>query len=604
MKEETTIKVLSTRDQIRSRPSMWIGNTSNPNHLIMEVLDNALDELSNNFADTISCSIDSENLIVDVWDNGRGIPLEEVNLPPEHGEGKIDSVIAIFTKLFSGAKFNNSNYNFSIGTHGVGLGVVNMLSKYLVAEVVENKEEKLTTVKYFFEDGQFEKKEIAKYDKPVPFSTRVRFQVLRNIFEINEFLTIPLENKLKLVKSKFKNSNIIFNNVKYKDRGFKDYVREILKFPKENPLYHLRYKNDKNEVVECYFGYNNISTNSSNNVYGDVNLNPCSGKYLTDFKNFLHSTVIEHLGVDKSTLTLSDISSGLKYYVSLTIEDPKFDSNSKASMNKSVKDLISGLRLDIKKILSTEEHIQKIYNNIIESKSIKKANKKLKGNKTSINNPIKHCHNKRGGKTLYIVEGASAEGTLKQIIDRKTEGLYPLTGKILNSVDVSIDKALENNVIFHLFEGLGVDAVGNSKLRYEKVKIICDADPDGQHIAVLLIILFYRFVKELIQQQRLVLILPPLYGAKKKNQFIPLYNRAEALKYENNGFHIVRFKGLGEMNADDLKLVIQNPKEYIINSPKTNKEAEIIIDVLKDSELKKRILKNKNFNINNLLNSS
>lgn len=587
--QNSKIRVLSGKQQIRARPEMWIGNKANPTHLAMEVIDNALDELTNGYANKITCNIDNENHVIDITDNGRGIPIETVTLPDG---GKDDSVVAIFTRLFSGGKFNDNEYEFSIGTHGVGLGVVNALSKKLIAEV---KKDDTTLYRYYFEDGDYVNKEIFQ-NKSIKFSTRIRFQILDDIFDNNQFLNQMIKNKLYLVKAKFENSKIYFNKEQLEELTFEDYVKKVLNLDKSKKLYKVSYIDKKNQKVIGFFTYSEFKDS-----YGDVNLNPCDGDYLNKFLNLYSKLALEN--INDPNVTKNDVTNGLKYYLSLTISSPKFDSNNKKRMVKNVNPLIDGLQSEVIRTIN-EKYFQEIFEEIVERKSIKKAAKKLNKRTFSANNPIKHSRNKKDN-ILYIVEGDSAEGTLKNIIDRKYEGLFPLSGKIVNTVNMTIDKALEDKVIYFLLEGLGIDLKKDASLRYDKIKIVCDADPDGQHIAVLVVILIYRFVKQLIDENRLSIILPPLYGAKKKNKFIPIYDQKDVDLYQDKGYDVVRFKGLGEMNPEDLEQVIRNPREFVVGPPKSKKEANNIIQVVNDTELRKLIAKDvKNFNIKELMKKS
>jgi DNA gyrase subunit B len=233
---------------------------------------------------------------------------------------------------------------------------------------------------------------------------------------------------------------------------------------------------------------------------------------------------------------------------------------------------------------------------LLEAKSIQTAAKVLKTKKTRVSsdNPLKDCA-KVPGKTLYLLEGDSAEGTLKQIRDTQVEAIFPLSGKIMNAIDKSIDKAIESKKIKYLLEAIGVDLTKKNQtaFRYEKVKILADADSDGLHIIVLAVVALWKYAPSLVSNRQVSMLLPPLYGAVKKKEFIPIYNYSDVDIYAQKGYTITRFKGLGEMNPDQLAEVIYNkPVEYVIEPPSTPREGEMVVMCLTDSIIKREICKN------------
>lgn len=584
------IKVLGELEHIRKRPGMYIGETKNPTHLVEEVLDNALDELLNNFATTVWIDFD-DNGNVSIADNGRGFPVHEVILPDGSKES---SVVAAVARLFSGAKFDDNTYNMSKGTHGVGLSAVNALSHKMSLTIKDRNNANLFHY-YAFSNGaliQNIKKEL-KTDI-FKFSTKVQFQIDEKYFETLKIDVDRIKRGLFLIGAKFPKSKLYLNNKLLENSSMDNYVRWMCKIYKDTPVFKVEYTTPINEKVEIYFTFEH----GNSYPIGDVNLGICDGTYLQSFATIFYNIVKSSFS---SELTRTDVLNGLKYYISLTIKEPKYDSQNKTRMVKNVHHIIGNSKIKNQLVLKLgEDHIRSRLNNILSLKKGKELSKILKVQKrVSTNNPLKDCK-KTPGDILYILEGDSAEGTLKQIRDANTQAILPVNGKIANSIDMTIDKAVGTKLKYML-EAIGVDPNDkNAKYRYDKVKVICDADPDGLHISVLVSIAIWKFAPKLIEDKKFSIILPPLYGASKKNKFIPIYNQNYISKYIDDGYIIKRFKGLGEMNAQELDLILQNPIEYIAEPPKNKKEEDLIYALITDSSLKKRVCSNSNFSLESL----
>lgn len=592
---DAKIKVLDDIQHIRTRPGMYIGSTYNPYHLMQEVLDNSLDELANGFADKIWVNTSNTGYFL-IADNGRGIPIHDVTLP---SGAIVDSVIAATTKLFSGAKFDNDAYKTAIGLHGVGLVAVNALCEQMEVAV---KHKDITGVyRYYLKDSIFIQRDID--ETPQKFSTQVQFQVNKKFFDTLEINLVNLKQRLLLVASHFPKSEIFLNNKRILPLLMEEFSKEVLEiYNEDTPIFIIEEVKGVEKIQVC-FTYD-CEGRQSPTMYGDVNLNMCDGTYITNFTTLFYNVVNDYISNDK--VSKNDILSHFKAYISLTVQEPKFDSQTKGRMVKNVANLVSSLKPKMVNIISNKKFFIDHFNVIVEEKANATAAKVLKGSKSRVSsgNPLKDCLN-IPGKTLYIVEGESAGGTLLQIRNKKTEAIFPLTGKILNSIDKSIDKAIESKKIKYLLEAIGIDLSKKNQetFRYDEIKIISDGDSDGAHITTLTCIALWKYASSAINKQKVKIVFPPLYGATKGKQFIPIYKFTDVDNFKNQGYNITRFKGLGEMNPSQLKEIVYNTcNEYIIEPPKDLQESEIIIRCLTDTELKKAICNNSKFGIENILN--
>lgn len=583
------IKVLAELDHIRKRPGMYIGDTKNPTHLIKEVLDNSLDELLNGFANSIAINYDNKGN-VSIADNGRGFPIHSVTLP----DGTIeDSVIVSLGRLFSGSKFDDKTYNISKGTHGVGLSAVNALSKTM-SMIIKDRENKLKVYYYLFEKGNLKSKQTKILDKEIPFSTKTNFTVDPTYFNTIEFDTKLLEKEVFLISAKYPNYNIYLNDKLVPKGTMEDFVRWICGIAPTTPLFHSNYIHaSTKEEISVYYTYENKSVDP----VGDVNLGFCEGHFLTNFATIFYNVVKS----DYDQLTRAEILNGFRYYISLKLKEPKYDSQNKIRMTKSIGHLTGTyLKKDLS-IKITDKFFKNKFNELLNAKQYKIAAKYLKpkSSRVSTENPLKDCE-KIPGDILYILEGDSAEGTLKEVRNAKTEAILPVNGKIINATKIGIDKAVTTKLKYML-EALGVDPSKKKyNYRYNKVKVICDADPDGLHISVLVSIAIWRFAPDLLKEGRFSIIIPPLYGASKKDKFIPIYSHKDVATYTSQGYTIKRFKGLGEMNAKELDAIIQDPLEYIGTYPKNDKEESIVYEIMTEPFRKKEICQDSRFSLETL----
>lgn len=593
------IKVLHGLEHIQQRPGMYIGSTENPNHLLQEVLDNAIDEAINKFANKISVKI-SEN-IVTICDNGRGFPIHEVTLP----DGKTsDSVIASICELFSGSKFDNRNYDFSIGTHGVGLTAVNALSTNMNMSI--KKDNKIHF--YRFQNSKFIDKTIfdsGKSPDNIWWSTRVDFQPDPKYFESTKFELDNIVKELLYIVAKYDDLKILFNEKELKKISIIDYIKSIFKLEPNTPIFNISYTDITSaEKIFIYFTYDQ---NSAKDNFGSVNLKFCGGTFLTSFATIYYN-IVKNEFLNYDYVNRNDILNNFKYFIDVQIKTPKYSSQDKTKMTSNILYLFEKIKPKLSSILNSESFFKNIYENIQKEKSNKTLSKLIKntrGKRVSSDNPLKDCEN-MPGEILYILEGDSAEGTLKSIRDSKTEAILPVNGKVINTITNTKEKILSTKGKFRfILESLGINLEENNiskkDYRYRFIKLICDADPDGLHISVLLALGIWKFAPDIIKQKRLSIILPPLFGAVKKDKFIPIYNRSDIDSYRNSGYSIKRFKGLGEMNPSELDHIIHNPVEYIIEAPKSEKDDKFVELLITNTEVKKKICLNKNFGFNKML---
>jgi DNA gyrase subunit B len=584
------IKALDDITAIRTTPGMYIGPVYTPDQLMYEILDNAIDECINGYANKITIELQETGECI-ITDNGRGIPIHDVIL---ENDIKQDSIIVACCKLHSGAKFDNNAYKFSIGMHGVGLVAVNALSTYMRVSVKKDN----LIYDYNFENGKFIEKNIFDIEKDIDenidWSTRIEFLFDKSIFKYHKYNEDKLLMKLNLLKSKYPNIDIILNNKTLPQITILEYIqKDYIWGHVSNPNNII---NIKNTDIDVYITYD-LEDSSQPIIKGNVNLHPCDGTYLTNFTTVYYNNIRQKY----PSLTKNDILSHCRMYVSINSKKMEFDSQSKTRMTLDMTSLCQTLSNNISTYVVSK--FKNIFDEIVKNKSITTASRKLSNTKNRVtnDNPLIDCR-KIPGEILYMVEGDSAGGTLKSIRDPNTEAIFPFSGKIINSIKNDIDTVVNSKKSKFLLEALGVD-LKNNRLRYNNVKILSDADPDGYHITVLVLLMLYKFCPKLIQNHKVSIILPPLYGAthKRTKKFTPIYNINDLNKYSTNDYIINRFKGLGEMNADQLEVIIRNNHEYIVNPPDNKQQETSIISVISDTTIKKKICQMTNeFNLKKL----
>ncbi|MBA3064392.1 DNA topoisomerase (ATP-hydrolyzing) subunit B [Candidatus Woesearchaeota archaeon] len=563
------IQVLGGLEAVRKRPSMYIGDTGSRglHHMVYEVVDNAIDEALAGFCTEILVIMHKDNTIT-VIDNGRGIPVEM------HPKYKKPAIEIVMTKLHAGGKFDKKSYKVSGGLHGVGISVVNALSKELNIYVKRNGE--IHFQKYAYGKPACDVKIVGKTNET---GTKVTFSADDSIFENVEYSFDILSSRLRELA--FLNNGVKINikdesteksyEFCYQD-GIKSFVEHINKNKKV--LHDIVYFNkEKNETaVEVALQYNdgyieNIFSfaNSINTIEG--------GTHLSGFKTALTRTFnsyAEKTGIKDVKLTSNDIREGLSAVVSIKLQEPQFEGQTKTRLgNSEVKGIVDSI---VHNGLSVflEEHpqiaktiIEKMINAARAREAARKARDltRRKGilNNSSLPGKLADCSEKDPRLCeIYIVEGDSAGGSAKQGRDRKFQAILPLKGKILNVEKARLNRIINSNEIVTLISALGTgigEEFNISKARYHKIIIMTDADIDGNHIACLLLTFFYRYMKPLIEQGYIYLAMPPLYLIKSRNLIKYAYNDAEKdviMKGVDSNFNIQRYKGLGEMNPKQL----------------------------------------------------
>ena len=579
MIEKRNVRILNSIDSIRLRPGMFVGDTSNCNHLIHELIDNSLDEIRNKFGDTISLNFSKKGDVL-ICDNGRGLPSGET-IDENTGE-KVDALESLFTKLHSGTKFSfdSDQLESLFGQNGVGLVAVNALYEYV--EVLSKKNH------YRFVDSKLVVKETV--DPSDIWSTQIMFRPNKQYFDsiVPDYNTFLL--RCRLAQAKLENIKFIFNKKELKRESLSDFVRNVLHISKNTPLFECSFKTTKMKVVEPVTNKEFVLPGSivafityepgETVITGDVNLRFCDGVYINNVINIIKANLLSKLDKKYSKTPERFLIEGLRLYISLQMPFPKFDSQTKTRMISDVKkEIIDGqFESKIIKILG-EQYIKDTVSKILSQKlnNITKIVKK----KISSENKLCDC-SQQPGDVLYIIEGDSAAAPVRECRDASREAYLPLRGKVINIEKQSLHKIKENKEIKNIIE-----AIGAPPHRYEKIKIVADADPDGLHINVLVILLINKFFPDIIKEGRLSVVLPPLYGAYKNKTFTPLYNITDANKYAESGYSIQRFKGLGEMNSDQMRAVFDSETEYVISG---SSHLDELLKIITNSDVKRQYL--------------
>ena len=575
MSDNHQISVLTGVEAIQLRPGMYIGSSANPNHLVQEVLDNAIDELMEGFADTITIDIDNNNHRVLVTDNGRGIPNHGVKL--EHGE-IVDSIQIACTELHSGSKFKDSSYKFSAGMHGVGLVAVNALSKLMNVYVINNG----TMYSYHFVDGKFVEKQVNTPDPNISWSTAIEFTINETYFNTPSINIDKFNNRLYLIKAKYPNSNLFMNSNTIPSITMNEYVSFMMGYQTPVEFMHV-HKQSSTYDINIWFKYD---PKTSSKTIGDVNGIICGGTYQTNFETAYFNAVSSTI---KESVPRSIILNGVQAYISAMLTHTEFNSQTKEYMTRNISSIMSSFKdLIVNKIKTNTQfktQLQKAideYNRQKLARHIKTATKKV-----DAENPV-YDSVKIPGDTLYILEGESALGTMKQIRHIQTEGLFPLSGKILNVEKATVDKIFTSKKFKYFIQAIGIDfkQKNQTSFRYKRIKILTDSDSDGAHISVLVLIALWKFCKQLFIDNKIEILIPPLYGTYVNNQFVPIFTANERSKYNN----VTRFKGIGEMDPQQLEVIIRNSQySYIVQPPSDEQNAKHIIQCVTDTEVKRAL---------------
>ncbi|MBN1948401.1 MAG: DNA topoisomerase (ATP-hydrolyzing) subunit B [Candidatus Cloacimonetes bacterium] len=606
------IKVLKGLEAVRKRPAMYIGGTSERglHHLVYEVVDNSIDEALGGYCDKIEVTIRQDGSVA-VEDNGRGIPVEM------HKTEKVPALQVVMTVLHAGGKFDNKSYKVSGGLHGVGVSVVNALSSKLEVEVYKDK--KIYYQSYSRGIPTSEVKVIGKTDKR---GTKTTFIPDETIFEtVNfsfDYLSVRLR-ELAFLNRGIRIALLDERNGKqhefHYDGGivsFVKYLNENKKLLFEEPVYIEGTRDGTEFEVSIQYneGFQEIIYSFANNINTIE-----GGTHLSGFKSALTRAVnayIKNAGMlknEKVTPGGSDVREGITAVVSVKLSDPQFEGQTKTKLqNSDIEGIINSVVYE-KLMEYFEEHPSEARNiaqkAIIGARSREAARKareltRRKSVLESGNLPGKlaDCSIQDPTQTeIFLVEGDSAGGSAKMGRDRTFQAVLPLWGKMLNTEKARIDKVLNNDKIQPIILALGA-GIGEefdvTKLRYNRIIIMADADVDGQHIATLLLTFFFRYMRPLIEYGHVYIARPPLFLVRKgkgKKYVYSNQERDEALKEMGaKGVAVQRYKGLGEMNADQLWETTLDPEKRILTAVKIEDaiEADRIFTILMGDEVEPR----------------
>ncbi len=601
------IQILKGLEAVRKRPGMYIGSTSSRglHHLVYEIVDNAVDEALAGYCNTIEVTINQDNSIT-VIDNGRGVPVD-VN----HETGK-PAVEVVYTMLHAGGKFGGGGYKVSGGLHGVGASVVNALSEWM--EVYVKRDGHIYNQRYERGNVCYPLKVVG--DCPLEETgTKVTFLPDKEIFqETTVYEYNILKSRLREMAFLTKGIKIVLKDARegieqervfHYEGGIKEFVEYLNK--SKDALYDkiIYCEGLKDGVqVEVAFqhndGYNEVVDSFVNNIK-----TPEGGTHLTGFKNALTKTFNDYAKKNKlikdseQSLSGDDIREGLTAIVSVKIEDPQFEGQTKQKLGNTVArsavDSIVSEQLEI--FLEQNPAVAKVIceKSILAQRAREAARKArdLTRRKTALENTslpgkLADCSDRDPKNCeIYIVEGDSAGGSAKTARSRATQAILPLRGKILNVEKARLDRILGNEEIKAMITAFGTgihEDFDISKLRYHKIIIMTDADVDGAHIATLLLTFFYRFMPELIKQGHVYLAQPPLYKIEKNKKVWYAYSDEELNQImleigrdQNN--KVQRYKGLGEMDADQLWDTTMDPEKRILLRVNMDEDSESEIDV-------------------------
>jgi DNA gyrase subunit B len=592
-----SIQALEGMEHVRMRPSMYIGDVGvrGLHHLVYEVIDNSIDEAMAGHCDTIDVWINEDNSI-GVRDNGRGIPVGM------HAKEGVSALEVVMTKIGAGGKFDKDSYKVSGGLHGVGVSVVNALSEHLHARV--------------FRDGKIYEQEYSrgKADYPVreagtsdEIGTEVTFKPDHEIFDTREYSYETLANRMRELSYLNKGITIVMTDKRRKDDdgefvketfrseiGLPDFVRYIDETREALITEVIHMEGEKNGVpVEVAMIYNVSYAENIHAYVNNINTHE-GGTHLSGFRRGLTNTLKKYaeasgmLSKLKFEISGDDFREGLTAIVSVKVQEPQFEGQTKtklgnrevtAPVSQAVSEMLENYleenpndaRKIVQKVIlaATARHAARKAREMVQRKNV------LTG--SGLPGKLSDCASKDPAECeIYLVEGDSAGGTAKQGRDRHFQAIMPLRGKILNVEKAMHHKIFENEEIKNIYTALGVKigteederALNTEKLRYHKVIIMCDADVDGSHIETLILTFFFRHMYELVEKGYIYIATPPLYLVKKGKEQKYCWSDEErdlAIKGmkgagKESSVHVQRYKGLGEMNAEQLWSTTMNPE--------------------------------------------
>ena len=607
----SSIQALEGMEHVRMRPSMYIGDVGirGLHHLVYEVVDNSIDEALAGHCDAISVTI-HEGESISVKDNGRGIPVDL------HEKEQKSALEVVMTKIGAGGKFDKDSYKVSGGLHGVGVSVVNALSNSLIATV--NRDGKIYQQKYAKGKALAE---VAEIGTTTERGTEVFFQADDTIFQELIFNYDTLANRMRELSYLNKGIKITLTDEREKDEdgnakqdlffsegGLKEFV-EYIDGNRESIMNNVIFmEGEKDNIpVEVAMRYNTSYTENLHSYVNNINTHE-GGTHLAGFRRALTRTLkkfADELGLpakEKVEVTGDDFREGLTAVISVKVMEPQFEGQTKTKLGNS--EVSGAVDKIVGEMLSNflEENpneakliVQKVVLAAKARQAAKKARELVQRKSpmggSGLPGKLSDCSSKDPAiSELFLVEGDSAGGTAKQGRDRHFQAILPLRGKILNVEKSMVHKVYDNEEIKNIYTALGVSvgteedskALNMAKLRYHKVVIMTDADIDGSHISTLILTFFFRYMKELIENGYIYIAQPPLYLLKKGNKKIYAYNEKEReeitleMAPDGKGVEVQRYKGLGEMNPEQLWETTLNAENRILK--------QVIIESLAEAD--------------------
>ncbi len=610
------ITVLEGLEAVRKRPGMYIGSTSERglHHLVWEVIDNSIDEALAGYCNKIYVNLLPDN-IVEVIDNGRGIP---TGIHPKYGKSALEVVMTV---LHAGGKFENDNYKVSGGLHGVGASVVNALSEW--TEVTVKRDGKL----YF-----------QRFERGIPCGilevigvsegtgTAFKFKADHEIFETLIYSFSILETRFKELAYLNRGLNIIFTDSRKEenkvsdlkfDGGILDYIKEIEQGQTPimaNPVFMSG--NVDNVDVEIAMTYNITQKETIYSFVNNINT-PEGGTHVSGFRTALTriiNDVAKTQGLLKEKdgkLQGGDIREGLTAIISVKVAQPQFEGQTKTKLgNSEVTGITSKVSGDFLKMFLEDnpEETRKLVEKVLNSKRAREAAQRARElvlrksalDVGSLPGKLADCSSKKPEECeVYIVEGESAGGSAKQGRDRSFQAILPLRGKIINVEKSGLHRALENTEIRSMITAFGTgigDNFNGEKLRYGKIIIMTDADVDGAHIRTLILTFLYRYMVELVQNGNIFIAQPPLYKVSSGKSSVYAYSEKQLkeatsnLDRENKRYTLQRYKGLGEMNPEQLWSTTMNPDSRTLLQVSIDdaRQADLLFDKLMGDKVEPR----------------
>ncbi|WP_370898113.1 DNA topoisomerase (ATP-hydrolyzing) subunit B [Chryseobacterium gossypii] len=621
----SSIQSLEGIEHVRLRPSMYIGDvgTRGLHHLVYEVVDNSIDEALAGYCDTISVTIKEGNAI-EVSDNGRGIPVDF------HEKEQKSALEVVMTKIGAGGKFDKDSYKVSGGLHGVGVSCVNALSTDMITTVYRDghvyqqryqKGRAVTEVEQIGDSDRRGTKQFFQPDSSIFNELVYNYDTLaarlRELAYLNRGIKITLTDE----RNKDENGTPVSETF-HSEGGLKEFV-EYIDGNRESIMENVIFmEGERDDIpVEVAMRYNTSFNENLHSYVNNINTHE-GGTHLAGFRRALTRTLKKYaddLGIpqkEKVEITGDDFREGLTAVVSVKVMEPQFEGQTKTKLGNSevsgaVDKIVGEMLTNFLEENPTEakQIVQKVVLAAKARQAAKKAREMVQRKSpmggSGLPGKLSDCSSKDPAESeIFLVEGDSAGGTAKQGRDRHFQAILPLRGKILNVEKSMLHKVYDNEEIRNIYTALGVSvgteedskALNLSKLRYHKIVIMTDADIDGSHISTLILTFFFRYMKELIENGYIYIAQPPLYLLKKGNKKIYAYNEKEREEFtlemapDGKGVEIQRYKGLGEMNPEQLWETTLNPEHRILKQVTIDNavEADSIFSMLMGDEVPPR----------------